>query len=231
MGQGWGGWGDPGGRLGREFREAGGTSANSQGCCQCLGGGEMSHGPELEQTWLLHLPGPGQACGSVSLVLPHWAIQCQPPRPAGRSSASRTNTNLLWLSTQKPCSLLEITFCNPGASLKSQVSILYPSGYQSYSSNCTVTCWRRLAELFVIGELILLQWNCFTSLWRFHGSFASDIKLEDIAIQYYQKTRVPLNEALGCDLESTFCTVFLCSAYVNIFKRSCWNEMFLSIWN
>lgn len=33
------------------------------------------------------------------------------------------------------------------------------------------------------------------------------------------KDHIPLNEALGCDLESTFCNIFLCSVYFSIFKR------------
>ena len=88
---------------------------------------EMSHGPKLEQSW------PGQTQGSMSVVLPHGIIQCSPclDLQAGVLPAKRKQ-NLSDLSIKKPYSQLEMAFCSPGASLKSQVSILYQSGYQNY---------------------------------------------------------------------------------------------------
>lgn len=93
MGQGWEGWGDPGSKLGRMLREAGGTSVNSQCCCLCLGDGEISHGPRLEQIWLLHHPGPAQACRSVSLLCHMGQFSVNPLHlQAGALPAKQTQT-------------------------------------------------------------------------------------------------------------------------------------------
>lgn len=63
------------------------------------------------------------------------------------------------------------------------------------------------------------------------GRFCFREKVGGDSYSTLSKDQVPLNEALGCDLESAFCNVFLCSVYVNIFKRSCRNQMLSFIRN
>lgn len=82
-------------------------------------------------------------------------------------------------------------------------------------------------HLLKVSSRTLCYWGInFVAVELFYKSvmiswkFCFRDKAEGDSYPTLSEDQVPLNEALGCDLESTLLNAFLYSVYVNIFKRS-----------